>query len=260
MNMRRTLASVLILPAFLAAAPQDRAHAVPTHPPAPPPAVSTPFASAPAVVLQRYVDALARVSPPQALIFNYTVEQAGLHDIEQKHRIYRGKAIERDEMTEIDGRKLSAPSVRVVSGKTDRYDILAVAPRPDRYALTFVKAQRNDGHYDYVFRTTSRAPGSFVVDGLTIDGQAFLPSALTFHTGGGAAQASGQLMYGRADGHWLIREASVNAAMENKPVREHLLWTAYQFPTSLPASTFTPPRGGKSALAAMHAVPPIAGK
>jgi hypothetical protein len=256
MNARRVVALGLILPTLLAASPR-RPHATPTHLSTPPPpfVVSAPSVAAPALVLLRYAEALTRVSSPPALIFDYTVEQAGLHDIEQKHRIYRGKAIERDEMTEIDGRKLLAPSVRVMSGRTDRYDILAVAPRPERYALAFVRSQRNDGHFDYVFRAVSRTPGSFVVDRVTIDGQTFLPSVVTFHTAGGAAQASGQLSYTRFDGHWLIREASVKAAVGNNQVREHLLWEEYQFPTSLPASTFTPPRTGQSALAVTRAVP-----
>jgi hypothetical protein len=43
----------------------------------------------------------------------------------------------------------------------------------------------------------------------------------------------------------MVREASVSAVLQGKQAREHLLWTAYQFPSSLPASTFTPPRAGR---------------
>jgi len=245
----RGVALALVLPALLGATARES----PTHLAAPSPAASSPSALSPSVVLQRYAKALARVSPPQALIFDYTVEQAGLFDLEQKHRVYRSKSIERDVITEIDGRKLLAPSVRVTSGQTDRYDILAVAPRLDRYAFTFANAQRADGHFDYVFRAASRVPGSFVVDGVTIDGQAFLPSVVSFRTGG-TARASGRFSYARFDGHWLIREASVNAVVASKPVREHLLWTAYQFPTSLPPSTFSSARSGTSVLTATRAV------
>jgi hypothetical protein len=148
----RNIAIAAVLPALLGAAARES----PTHLPTPSPAASAPSSLSPAVVLQRYAKALARVSPPQTLIFDYTVEQAGLFDLEQKHRVYRSKAIERDVVTEIDGRKLLSPSVRVTSGQSDRYDILAVAPRPDRYALTFANAQRADGHFDYVFRVTGR--------------------------------------------------------------------------------------------------------
>lgn len=248
---RRGVAAVLVLPALLGTAARES----PTHPPTPSRAASAPSALSPSVVLQRYAQALAHVSPPQVLIFDYTVEQAGLFDIEQKHRVYRSKTVERDVVMEIDGRKLLSPSVRVTSGQTDRYDILAVAPRPDHYALTFVNTQRADGHFDYVFHSAARSPESFVVDGITIDGQSFLPSVVFFHTGG-TAPASGRFTYARFEGHWLIHEASVNAVVASKPVREHLLWAAYQFPTSLPPSTFTSARSGKSVRTATRAVSP----
>jgi hypothetical protein len=248
MRFRRAVATALLLPALLGAATPES----PSRLPGSEPAASASAPLSPSVVLQRYVGALARVSPPRALVFDYTVEQAGLLDIEQKHRIYRGRGIERDELTEIDGRKLLAPSVRVTSGEIDRYDILSVAPRPDRYGLAFVTAQRAEGHLDYFFRAVSRTPRSFSVDGVTIDGQSFLPSVVLFHTAG-AARASGRLSYGRFSGHWLIREASVNAVMANKPVREYLLWTAYQFPTSLPPLTFTSSRSRKGVLTATRA-------
>jgi hypothetical protein len=43
----------------------------------------------------------------------------------------------------------------------------------------------------------------------------------------------------------------VNAAIDAKQVREHLVWTAYQFPASLPSSTFTPPQVRKLPIS-MH--------
>jgi hypothetical protein len=196
----------------------------------------------PAVVLARYANAIVRTPSPQAIIFDYTIEQAGLHDIEQNHRIYRGNGMERDETLGIDGRTLSLPVVRVFAGMADHYDILAVAPRSERYVFTFVKAQRRDGHFEYVFRTIPRIPMVLAVTSVTIDGQAFLPSVMTFAAMTGVLHAGGQLTYANVNGYRLIHDAFASAVIGGKQVRERIAWMGYQFPPSLPPATFAQPQ------------------
>jgi hypothetical protein len=233
MNRLRPFLVVLALPWLLASTPAP----LPSPIPAP---VPTPLE--PNVVLQRYAEALTKIAAPPALIFDYTVEQVGLHDIEQTHRIYRGRGMERDETLAIDGRKLAAPVVRVIAGAVTHYNLLTVAPRSDRYTLTFLKTQREDGHFNYLFRAAHRVPTVFAVDGMTIDGITFLPTVMTFSTVAGSIKSTGKLVYGEIAGYRLIREASVSAVVGGKVARERIIWTEYQFPASLPASTFVSSR------------------
>ncbi len=196
----------------------------------------------PDAVLERYAAALDAVSPPPAMIFEYTVEQAGLHNLDQSHRIYRHAQTERDETLAVDGARLSPPSVRILRDQTDRYDILSVAPRPGKMIFTFLGAERQGGGYQYVFRTMSKAAvkagSQLLVDRISISDESFLPTTVEFHLAGAAVRAQGRLTYARWERYWLVREAFVSAVVGEVPVRERILWTSYQFPKSLPASTF----------------------
>jgi hypothetical protein len=69
-----------------------------------------------------------------------------------------------------------------------------------------------------------------------------LPSVVTFAAMAGALHATGQLAYTSVAGYRLIHDASVSAVIEGKQVREHIAWTGYEFPPSLPPSTFVQPR------------------
>lgn len=200
---------------------------------------AAPVLAAP-LVLQRYSDALERISLPRAVVFVYNVEQVGMHDIEQVHRIYRSDVGERDETIAVDGRRLPVPSVRIFKGRADHYDIALLAPHPELYTFTFVKAQRSAGRVQYIFHTM-RSPeqAAFVVTDIAIDGQSFLPSVMNFRMESTSIPATGQLVYSQVNKFWLIREASVSALVNSKSVRERFLWTAYQFPPALPAATFS---------------------
>lgn len=197
----------------------------------------------PDLVVAHYEDELAQASPPPALIFEYTMEQVGPHDIEQTHRVYRQSTSERDEILDVDGRSLPVPSVTISTRRTDRYDITSVAPRQPQYGFLFVRSLQDGDRVDYVFRTVNRSGAPFAVVDLTIDGDSFLPSVIDFRSTDAAGRAFGRLTYGPVDDHWLIHDASVSARVDGAPVRERLTWTNYQFPLVLPPSTFAQ-RGG----------------
>ncbi|HTV74182.1 MAG TPA: hypothetical protein VME66_10795 [Candidatus Acidoferrales bacterium] len=192
----------------------------------------------PALVLAAYQEELTQESPPTALIFEYTVEQAGPHYIEQTHRIYRQGTSERDEILEVDGRVLPVPAVRILTRRTDRYDVTSVAPREPQYEFSFVRLLQVGSRFDYVFRTLNRAGGEFAVTDLTINGQSLLPSVIDFRSTNATGRAFGRLTYAWVDDNWLIREASVSAHVDGAPVRERITWMNYEFPQALPASTF----------------------
>ena len=66
----------------------------------------------PATVLARYADALAALKHPAAISFEFSVEQLGLRNLEQTHRVYRSGSDERDETLSVDGYALNYPAVR----------------------------------------------------------------------------------------------------------------------------------------------------
>jgi hypothetical protein len=192
----------------------------------------------PTLVLAAYQQELTAASPPPALIFEYTVEQAGPHYIEQTHRIYRQGTSERDELLDVDGRALPVPAVQILTRRTDRYDIASVAPREPQYEFSFVRLVQVGDRFDYVFRTLNPVGNAFSVVDLTINGESLLPSVIDFRSTDAAGRAFGRLVYDRINDNWLIREASVNAHVDGAPVRERITWMNYQFPQALPASTF----------------------
>ncbi len=211
--------------------------------PRPPAAAQAPAALAPATVLARYAEALESLREPPALSFEYSVEQLGLRDIEQTHRVYRSGLNERDETLIVDSYALRQPAVRILANRTNRYDIAVVAPKAAEYAFTFAGARRDAGGYTYAFRTVPRGSPSFAVSEIDIDGRSFLPSLVRFKIDGGGARGSGELAYGPADLYWVVRSATVSAHLANgATARERIEWSAYRFPPSLPASTFEAPR------------------
>jgi len=194
---------------------------------------------APALVLARYAHALAMLRRPRSVSFQYSVEQLGLRNLEQTHRVYRSGLRERDETLAADGQSLPIPSIRIIENRMDRYDILAVAPRPSAYAFTFVARNRRA----YVFKTVPRSPRAFMIDSVEIDRTTFLPAVVRFAIAGNGARGAGELRYGSADRYWVVRQAQVTAHLtDGSRAHERIAWSGYQFPSSLPPSTFEMPR------------------
>jgi hypothetical protein len=198
---------------------------------------------APALVLARYKAGLATVARPKSLVYQYTVEQLGLQNLEQAHRVYRSGGNERDETLMVDGYTLQYPSIRIFRNRSDRYDIVAVAPRPARYSFAYSRVLAYAGGDSYVFRTVPLGTGAFAVSEIEIDGRTFLPSVVRFKIAGNGARGSGELRFGPSQTYWLVRQASVNAHLtRGASAHERITWSNYQFPSSLPASTFTTPQ------------------
>ena len=167
----------------------------------------------PARVLARYVRALAEQPQPKLLSFLYQVEQLGLRNMTQTHRVYRAGRKERDETLTVDGYELDRPAIRIFGDRRSRYDVAAIAPTPAGYKFAFKYAFRGPGGYSFVFSTEPRAPSSFAVSEITIDGRSFLPSVVRFNLAGNGAHGFGELVYGRSDAYWLVREARVAARL-----------------------------------------------
>ena len=191
-------------------------------------------------VLARYAAALATVQTPTALTFEYTLDQTGMRNSEQVHRIFRSGNDERDELLAVDGRKLAPPSVRIFHGRKNRYTLAGLAPRPAAYAFRYVGTAKAGRHVDYVFETTPRVPGAFRVTTVTIDGIAFVPSALAFAAPGFGG--SGTMTFARFDRYWLPTDVMARATYREIPTTEHLTFARYRFPGALPPATFSVPR------------------
>jgi len=192
-------------------------------------------------VLARYLAILATTHPPELVTFEYNVEQSGAQNIDQAHRIYRGGGRERDETIAVNGHVLAQPAVRVVKGRIDRYSIGRVAPTPQSYKFTFVGARLAGHHWEYLFETAPFAPAPFAVESVVIDGAYYLPSLVRFTSRGAGMVAKGELRYARVRSAWLIQEANVTSNVGDSQVRERIVWHNYQFPESLPPSTFGEP-------------------
>lgn len=195
------------------------------------------------IVLQRYELEMGDLKAPRAMIFSYTVSQAGPNDIEQRHVIYRSGLNVRDETIAVDGVPLKSKIVRI-SQREDRYDVQRLAPRTGAYTMLFLRAVRDGGHLDYEYQVTPlvSSAGGFSVDRLTIDGETFLPRVIGFHTASGTAQGAGKLEYAKVGAYCVPVAVSIDAQLSGQPAREHIAWGAYQFPPALPASTFIAPR------------------
>lgn len=215
--MMRVLAAILALAAFTAAAPLDSQ-----------------------LVLEQYAARLLKADEPKVLIFTYTVSQAGPHDIEQTHRIYRSGDLVRDETLTVEGSR--SKSIRIARYR-NRYTLENLAPRMTQYAFMFERFVRSGNALSYTYRAIPLGPaGSFVVDGMTLDGRTFLPSQIRFHTARSAVKGTGSIGFARSGKYWVPVSVNVEAHVAGKPVREHIAFTSYQFPESLPKSTFQGPR------------------
>lgn len=193
-------------------------------------------------VLDRYASQLLATEPAKALVFTYTVSQAGPRDIEQTHRIYRSGELVRDETLAIDGQALKHKITRIARYR-NRYTIENVAPRLTQYAFIFERAEPAGNDWNYVYRAVPLgAPGSFVVEGLTIDGRSFLPLQIQFHTGNASAHGKGAIAFARSGKYWVPTVVNIAAMVKGKPARERITFAGYQFPASLPKSTFQAPK------------------
>lgn len=192
------------------------------------------------IVLERYTTRLLHEEGPKVLVFSYTVSQLGPRDIEETHRVYRSGDLVRDETLLVDG--VRQKNIRIARYR-NRYTLDNLAPRVTQYAFLFQRSSRSGGGLQYVYRAVPLgAAGGFVVDAMTIDGRTFLPSVIHFHTTGSAMQGSGTVAFTGAGKYWVPLAANVEARIGGKPARERIAFTAYQFPASLPKSTFQSPR------------------
>jgi hypothetical protein len=193
-------------------------------------------------VLQRYALALDAVPAPETVVFSYSVSQAGLANIEQRHTIYRHGADERDETLANDGVTLGHKRVRF-DRRADPYAVAKLAPRTVTYQMLFLGTVKDGRHVDYVYETTPIIKQSDAwIDEVTIDGARFLPRSIRFHTTTADARGKGTITYSPFGKFWLPLIASVDATVHGKPARERIAWSDYRFPVALPPSTFQAPK------------------
>jgi hypothetical protein len=211
--------------------------AIPTLPPE-----LTTLPSLSATVIERYADALAKLERPKAMIFEYSVEQSGLHPLEETHRIYRSGLRERDETLVADGVALKIPAVRVVPNSAYKYDVLALAPKPADYTFVYTGKRTAFGRQVFAFRTNPVAASRFAVSDVLIDAQRYLPLVIAFSSASANVKGKGRVQFGASGRYWVAREASVSARAGKKDARERIRWTRYRFPDSLPEATFAQPR------------------
>lgn len=193
-------------------------------------------------VLQRYAVAIETVAVPKAVIFTYTVSQAGPSNIDQRHVVYRSGSMVRDETLAVDGVPLVHKMVSF-GRREDRYDVSRIAPKAAAYEMLFVRALRDGRHTDYQYDVTPLLHGAnAAVDRVTIDGIKYLPKDIRFTTGAEDARGSAHVAYAAFGKYWMPVLAEVTAVVNGKPARERIVWGDYRFPESLPPSTFQPPR------------------
>jgi hypothetical protein len=193
-------------------------------------------------VLQRYGVAIETVPAPKAVIFTYTVSQAGPSNIDQRHVIYRSGPQVRDETIAVDGVALVHKLV-TFARREDRYDVSRIAPRAASYELLFVRALKDGHHVDYQYEASPLARDAVAaVDRVTIDGLKYLPKDVRFKTAAGEAHGTAHVEYAQFGKYWMPVLAEVVAVVNGKPARERIVWSDYRFPDSLPPSTFEPPR------------------
>lgn len=193
-------------------------------------------------VLERYASRLLTTEVPKTMVFTYSVSQAGPQSLEQTHRMYRSGELVRDETLQVDGQALKIKITRIARYR-NRYSIENLAPRMTEYAFLFLRSIRGAGGYSYVYKAVPLgATGSFVVLGMTIDGRSFLPSEIRFKSASGTIKGTGSIAFARSGKYWVPTGAAVHATIAGKPASERITFTAYQFPPSLPKSTFQSPR------------------
>ncbi|MDQ6822901.1 MAG: hypothetical protein M3Z07_00170 [Candidatus Eremiobacteraeota bacterium] len=196
------------------------------------------------LVLTRFAMHLNAASPPKNSIFTYTISQAGPVAIEQMHRIYRSGIQVRDETLAVDGQGLHAANRVIRIGKyRDRYTIESLAPRPAEYTFLFEEGRRVAGHVDYLYQAIPLIKGApFIVEGMTIDGNTFLPSLLRFRISARGARGSGDIRFAKFGRYWMPTVVTITAIVNKKPSRERIVFSGYRFPASLPKATFRSPK------------------
>jgi hypothetical protein len=215
----------------------------PTAPPDIPPLHARPTprpALAPQTVLARYAEALASHRTPSVMSFEYAVDQTGARDLQETHRVFRSGSSQRDELLSVDGKRLDPPTTHIYLGRSNRYTLESLAPRPSLYAFRYVGSVRDGHHADEVFATTPLEPGSFDVTEVTIDGVTFLPDAIRFASA--TRDGRGSIAFGRIAGNWVVTAADARATYDKVPAAEHIAFGNYRFPAALPSSTFLTPR------------------
>jgi hypothetical protein len=222
------LAAALVMPT----APPDipPLHARPT----PPPAV------APSAMLARYATALDTNVTPAVLSFEYSVDQAGPHDIQESHRVFRSGNSERDELLSANGKRFVPPAIHIFLGHRNRYALEAMAPRPEAYTFHYLTSVRDGHHLDQVFATVPRGAADVSVRRVVLDGVTALPTMVTFAT----RKYNGTVIvtFGKVQKYWMVLTATATATTGKSLAIEHLAFSRYRFPASLAASTFATPR------------------
>ena len=219
--------------ALFVAATVAAATAVPAPSPAPTPA--------PDVVLAKYAAALAALKEPRVFSVEYVIEQTGTRSLEQTHRIFRSGTDERDETIAVNGTRPTAPVVRIFRRRPYRYTVRALAPKPATYDFSYAGPHKTGKHVDYVFDLSPKkgAP-AFAFTQVTIDGVTFLPAAVAFVTNQHAGH--GEVTFAKSDRWWVARSAAAEANVPGGVAREHLTFSRWRFPATLPRSTFAAPR------------------
>lgn len=204
---------------------------------------------APETVLARYAAALAAVQEPRTFTFEYTLEQSGTRNLEQRHRVFRSNGNERDETISINGTLTKVPTIRIFRGRPYRYTVARLAPKPQQYRFTYVGTHQDGHHLDYVYRLSPRGTGGATTfTSVTIDGLAFLPNAVEFRTS--VHQGRGTVTFGKAGKYWVATGASATAREPAGLAHERLAFARWRFPAQLPPQTFTLPRALPSAAPA----------
>ena len=210
-----------------------------------------PIIEPPALVLAKYEEALDLLPSPKNVRFEYSIEQAGPHDLSETHRVYRSGLTERDEILSVDGQSLPKPSIRIIRNRVNHYNLGRLAPRVKEYVFSYIGEHRDGTRVDYVFTTAPRGEATtsaFRVTGVTIDGIHYLPRAISYVTGTDEVRGKGTFNFWPQSIYWVIQQATAQATIAGKLARERLSFHNYDFPASLPASTFVEPRGRPNAV------------
>jgi hypothetical protein len=209
-----------------------------------------PIIEPPALVLAKYEEALDLVPSPKNVRFEYSIEQAGPHDLSETHRVYRSGLTERDEILSVGGQSLPKPSIRIIRDRVNHYNVGRLAPRVREYVFSYIGEHHDGARVDYVFSTVPRGEATtsaFRVTGITIDGIHYLPRAISYATGTEEIRGKGTFTFWPQEEYWVIQQATAQATIGGKLARERLSFHNYDFPNSLPASTFVEPRTGQNA-------------
>ena len=242
--MRDLLAHASVVIALFAAAAVAAATAVPAPAPVPTPA--------PDVVLAKYAAALAALKEPRVFSVEYSIEQTGTRSLEQTHRIFRSGTDERDETIAVNGTRPTAPVVRIFRRRPYRYTVARA--RAEAGVLRFQlrrPAQNRQARRLRVRRQRRRkARRAFAFTQVTIDGVTFLPAAVSFATSQHAGR--GEVTFAKSDRWWVARSAAAQANVPGGVAREHLTFSRWRFPATLPPSTFAAPRPLPTPAAGRH--------